>query len=51
MKIHYIDEDNYKKIWIVAKTECGLYWQDIEEHTKEIERVTCKKCLNKLKKK
>jgi hypothetical protein len=51
IKIHYIDEENYKRIWIIAETKCGKYWQDVDEYTSQLERVTCKKCLNKISKK
>jgi nucleosome binding factor SPN SPT16 subunit len=48
--IHYIGEE-WQKIFIVAKTECGKHWQDVEEYTSQSQRVTCKRCLNKLKNK
>jgi hypothetical protein len=48
--IHYIGEE-WQRIFIVAKTECGKHWQDVEEYTSQSQRVTCKRCLNKLKNK
>lgn len=48
--IHYIGEE-WNAIFIIAKTECGKHWKDVDEYTSQFERVTCKRCLNKLKKK
>jgi hypothetical protein len=46
-KIHYIGKE-WNPIFIVAKTKCGKYWEDINEHTSDLEYVTCKSCLKKL---
>jgi len=47
-KIHYIGKES-NHIFIVAKTKCGKHWEDINEHTSELEYVTCDSCLKKLK--
>ena len=44
-KIHYIGKEQNSK-FIVAKTECGKSWQDVEETSGYIKYVTCKKCIN-----
>jgi hypothetical protein len=47
--IHYID-DNYKTKFIIAKTNCGKNWEDVNEFTSIKEEVSCKKCKNDFKK-
>jgi hypothetical protein len=44
-KIHYIGNDQKAK-FIIAKTNCGKHWQDIEEFTAIVSDVTCSKCKN-----
>jgi len=46
-KIHYIDTEWNSK-YIIAISECGKHWKDIDDSTSIKELVTCKKCLNKL---
>ena len=44
VKTHYIGKE-WKPIFIIAKTICGIFWKDCDEFTSEKENVTCKKCL------
>ena len=48
--IHYIGSEWNSK-FIIARTDCGIYWKDCDEFSGEIEYVTCKKCLKSIKKK
>jgi hypothetical protein len=48
MKIHFIDK-KYNNIFIIAKTNCGKNWHEIDESTSELKYVTCNKCLKKIK--
>jgi len=47
--IHYISIE-INNSFIIAKTFCGKYWQDVNEFTGIKEYVTCKKCLNEINK-
>jgi len=47
--IHYIGKEWNSK-FIIAETECGIYWIDVCDYTENINLVTCKKCLKKLNK-
>jgi len=47
--IHYIRPEWNSK-FIIAVTECGIDWLDVNEFTENKELVTCKKCLNKITK-
>ena len=43
--IHYIGSECNSK-FIIAKTNCGIYWKDCKDFSSEVGYVTCKKCLN-----
>ena len=48
-KIHYIDA-KWNSKFIIAISECGKHWRDINDSTSIKELVTCKKCLLKINK-
>jgi len=48
--VHYIGSEWNSK-FIIAKTECGIDWNDVNDFTEDKKIVTCKKCLNKIEKK
>jgi hypothetical protein len=48
--IHYIGPEWNSK-FIIAVTDCGKSWLDVEESTQNKDFVTCKKCLKKINKK
>ena len=47
-KIHYISNEFRGNKFIIAETNCGKHWQDINEFTSDKKDVTCKTCLNKI---
>ena len=47
---HYIGSEWNSK-FIIAKTDCGIYWKDCDDFSSDIEYVTCKKCLKSIQKK
>lgn len=46
--IHYIGKEWNSK-FIIAKTNCGIYWKDCNEFSSEKKYVNCKKCLKTIK--
>ena len=47
---HYIGSEWNSK-FIIAKTDCGIYWKDCNDFTSDPDYVTCKKCLKSIKSK
>jgi hypothetical protein len=47
--IHYIDE-KWNSKFIIAKTECGIDWENADDSTQHKKLVTCKKCIKKIDK-
>jgi len=45
--IHYISPEWNTK-FIIAKTECNIEWDKVNDFTQNIEIITCKKCLKKI---
>jgi hypothetical protein len=50
IKTHYIGKE-WESKFIIAKSNCGVYWKDCDEFSSEKKYVTCKKCLKTTKNK